>query len=718
MMPACLAKIIRVLWSKGVLSGLLLLTLIVARPAAAQSALALLAEGINAAQREQYDQAARSLRAAQRRLPLLADYAGYWLAWAEFGRRNYAEALRALEPVWNCPIGSPLAGKAALLGARAHLESGNSQEAVKLLKTRWEELPQPDGEFLLGSAWEAAGQPARAAVAYQRVYYGYPASPQAREAGQALERLRRQLGNSYPPPLPQDMLQRADYWLRSRQYRAARAEYQALENQLGGRERELARVRWGAALYFDYDTRSAWEYLRSLEPADPEADAERLYYLAECARRLDLETEMLSFVERLGRLYPNSPWRLKALISAGNRYLLDNQPEKYEPLYRACYENFPEDPEAAYCHWKVAWSLYLARRPEAREALSRHLQRYPSSEQAPAALYFLGRLAEAAGQLGAARAWYEGLLARFPNYYYGALARRKLADAALAKAAPAPAVAELLAKISWPQRSPGDGFHPQANTKQRLERARLLHAAGLSEASFEELRFGARRDGQPHLAAQELAALMAPVEPPYRILQVIKQLVPGYLGFQREEAPKRFWHLAFPFPYRSLIETWARRHRLDPFLLAGLIRQESEFNPGAMSPARACGLTQLLPSQARMLARQLKLRYRTSYLFQPAMNIRLGAYYLRSLLDKYEGRVEVALAAYNAGANRAERWLNWGKFQEPAEFIETIPFTETRTYVQAVLRNAEFYRWLYGSPSVVRKAPQATPRRRPRTSPR
>jgi len=120
----------------------------------------------------------------------------------------------------------------------------------------------------------------------------------------------------------------------------------------------------------------------------------------------------------------------------------------------------------------------------------------------------------------------------------------------------------------------------------------------------------------------------------------------------------------------------------------------------------------------RQALRQLKLPgYRTSMLFQPDFNLRLGRYYLRTLLDKYGGRLEAALAAYNAGPNRLEQWLSWGSFEDPAELIETIPFTETRTYIQAVLRNAEIYRRLYGSapPSVMRKAAgKARPSGRPK----
>ena len=96
------------------------------------------------------------------------------------------------------------------------------------------------------------------------------------------------------------------------------------------------------------------------------------------------------------------------------------------------------------------------------------------------------------------------------------------------------------------------------------------------------------------------------------------------------------------------------------------------------------------------MSRRLKVApYSTLSLFQPAVNLRLGTYYLKMLDTQVGGKVEVALAAYNAGLTRARTWLTWGEFREPSEFIETVPFTQTRGYIQAVLRNADTYRRVY-----------------------
>jgi soluble lytic murein transglycosylase len=133
-------------------------------------------------------------------------------------------------------------------------------------------------------------------------------------------------------------------------------------------------------------------------------------------------------------------------------------------------------------------------------------------------------------------------------------------------------------------------------------------------------------------------------------------------------------------------------------LVAGLIRQESTFQPDALSPAGAIGLMQVLPRTAKRLARRLKLGYARSKLFNPEYNLLVGSLYLADLL-RGEGSPEAALAAFNAGEERVAGWRAERRFEEPAEFVESIPFTETREYVQIVMRNTEMYRLLHGKVS-------------------
>jgi soluble lytic murein transglycosylase len=163
------------------------------------------------------------------------------------------------------------------------------------------------------------------------------------------------------------------------------------------------------------------------------------------------------------------------------------------------------------------------------------------------------------------------------------------------------------------------------------------------------------------------------------------------------ELPKAYWQILFPRPYWSDLTRYAGSNGLDPYLVASLIRQESEFNPEAVSRADAYGLMQLLPKVGKGLAHELRIRhFATDDLTKPTLNLQLGTRYFRQTLDEFGGQVEYALAAYNAGSDRVRDWRSNGTYRDIAEFVESIPFTETREYVQAIMRNANIYRSLYG----------------------
>jgi soluble lytic murein transglycosylase len=459
-------------------------------------------------------------------------------------------------------------------------------------------------------------------------------------------------------------------------------------------------VKMGVADYNGRDTKAAQKYLTDLAVESPEADAERLYYLFLCARRLDDRDGMNQALDQLARRHPDSSWRLEALLAAGNSYLIDNQVEAYEPLYRACYEAFPKEARASTCHWRVTWAHYLQRKDDARDLLREQLRMYPNSDEASSALYFLGRLAEGAQDPASARAYYDEILREYPNYFYASLARERLSDlkgtpTASTSASSTPA-AEFLRQVVFNTRARVRNFEPNATSRLRLERARMLANAELDDWAEGELRFAAQNEDQPHVMGLELAAMARSRGATDQAIRYLKRYAPDYLYLPIDSAPDEFWKLAFPLPYKAEMEKYAKQNDIDPFLLAALARQESEFNPKAVSSSNARGLTQILPSTGRELSRKLKMRpYSTARLFQPQVNLQLGAFYLKSVADKLGGRWEAALAAYNAGLSRANAWSGWGDFREPAEFVETVPFSQTREYIQIVLRNADIYRRLY-----------------------
>ncbi len=655
--------------------------------------LAQLALGVVAYEHKDYPAAIAALRKVPSKLSPIADYTAWYLAASRVESNDVSGIASDLAATHNTASPSPLSAKAWLLEARA-LEATQPAEGARILREHYTELPQPDGDVTLADCYQAANDLVHAAEFYQRVYYQYPnpTGDASTRSGAALLELKDSMGDAYPPPPAHLMLRRAVTLMQMGQYVLARTEYRSLVDQLAGLERDQARVGIGEADFLRGSTTVACSYLRGLELGEPEADAERLYDLGECARRQGDDGEMIAAVERLGRQHPKSPFRLKALVSAANRFLLVNRTDDYLPLYRAAYQDFPAAPAAGLCHWKVTFYAYMHGEADAGELLREHLRSYPDHATAGAALYFLGRRAEQESDFATARACYQRLSQAFENHYYGTLARGRLRRPEVAGAAASAEMSSFLAAVTFPEPKPVPAQTTGATTV-RIERSRLLRTAGLGDLADSELRFGARTDGQPPLLAMEMAGAAGA---PHQAMRIMKSMAPEYLNLALGQAPRRFWELLFPFPYRADVVRAAREKNLDPYLLAGLVRQESEFDPQARSRADALGLTQVRPATGRLFARKVGIkRFSSRLLFQPAANLKIGVSIFSAMLDQNGGKLEQTLAAYNAGPNRAAEWLAWNTYREPAEFVESIPFTETRDYVQAVLRNADVYRRLY-----------------------
>jgi soluble lytic murein transglycosylase len=156
--------------------------------------------------------------------------------------------------------------------------------------------------------------------------------------------------------------------------------------------------------------------------------------------------------------------------------------------------------------------------------------------------------------------------------------------------------------------------------------------------------------------------------------------------------------LAYPLGNSSWINHYAQNRSLDPALLSAVILEESRFNPQAISSAGARGLMQILPRTANQIVRRINVRpYSDELLFDPETNLRLGSWYLSSLWEEFKGKETLALAAYNAGPNLVHEWMAKNPAAGEDEFVENIPYPETRNYVIRVLSSAQVYRLLYGT---------------------
>jgi soluble lytic murein transglycosylase len=622
----------------------------------------------------------------------LGDYVSYYLGTSYLQTGRTAEALANLADFAKTHPDSLLVRDALVSYADALLQEGQPAEAVPLLEQS--RLPvRSDLEFVLGRAYAASGQTAKAAEVLTNIYYTMPAAAEADAAFAELKKLP-----SVPPPSPALRKTRGDALMARHRYADAVDEYRSLANQSGPDQKPAFDLALADALHRAGRNRDAKPVLALLGNETGEINAHRLYLLGQVAWSSNDNDTFYRTVEELRQAAPTSPWLEQALLSAANLHLVHHEYDQALDAFRETQQRFPTGARASYAHWKAAWlTLRQGRNADAEKAFEEQITLYPSGAETPAAVYWRARLAEEDNQPLMARAFYQKLSDRYRNFYYAELARQRMKHLPAATGE-ADTTYPLLDRIPGLDNS-GKVAESEAPTDElHVQKAQLLANGGLVDFAVRELQAAAAANGGTWAPA-ETAQLYDETGHYDQAIEVMKHSAPNYFALDIPDLPRKYWEALFPRAYWNDLKRNAAANSLDPYLVASLIRQESEFNPNAVSLANAVGLMQLLPKTGKLVAHEAKLkRYTASQLYTPAVNLQLGTRYFKGMVDKFGGSFEYALAAYNAGSDRVEEWLGQGKYRDPQEFVESIPFTETREYVQAILRNASVYKQLYGTP--------------------
>jgi soluble lytic murein transglycosylase len=626
----------------------------------------------------------------------LGDYVDYYLGTSYLQTGRTAEALATLTDFAKTHPDSLLVRDAHVSYAGVLLAEGQAAEAATLLEQ--DRAPvRSDVELALGRAYAAAGRTGKAAETLENVYYTMPGSADADTAYLELKKL-----SSVPPPTATQLKTRADGLISRKRYSDAADEYRNLINEISPNstttERSGIQLALADALHRGGKNRDAKLVLALVGGEGGEINAHRLYLLGQVDFATNDNDAFYRTVDELRQASPASPWLEQALLSAANLHLVHHEYDQALDAFREAQARFPNGARASYMHWKAAWlTLRQGRNEEAEKAFEEQIAIYPSGTETPAALYWRARLAEEDNQPLMARAFYQKLSDRYRNFYYAELGRQRL-KLLQAAAADATTTYPLLDHVPPLDNSGKVTDSEPPSDELHVQKAELLGNGGLVDFAVRELQAAAEAVGGSWGPA-ETAQLYDETGHYDQAIEVMKHSAPNYFALDIPDLPRKYWEALFPKAYWSDLKRSSAANGLDPYLVASLIRQESEFNPNAVSRANAVGLMQLLPKTGKLVARQVKLkRYTASQLYTPAVNLQLGTRYFRGMVDKFGGSFEYALAAYNAGSDRVEDWLNQGKYRDPQEFVESIPFTETREYVQAILRNASVYKQLYGTP--------------------
>jgi peptidoglycan lytic transglycosylase len=658
-------------------------------------------------------EAVRALDHLETALPDVADRIAFsrGRALERAGRRK--DALAAWSSV---PDGSRVAPEARLARARLASALGDRDGALQALAPLLSLEPPDDTAkpdlgataLLLAGRLHAGGpspRPDAARRAFLECWAAHPLAPESAECADGLHGLP---APHHAEPGPEDQLRRAEELADANRNDLALKILVKLLPEVppaGSGEAFACRARTtlGRVHRKERDATKAVEMLRPVVEScdDPALRVRALFLLASAASLAGEKDEAIALYRRLARDYPQHPLADDALFNASDLLMRAGRELEAREALAAIVREMPGTDHHDEARFRLAW---LSRRAgDADGAVAQLLAIEESTRDGDPyehgrAAYWRGRVLSARGDAGArvARAIWADLAARYPADYYGLLARVRLLRSPAEGDRPAPPalVATSAASPAW---DPG----PLAQDPH-------------FRAGVALLRMGLLTDAADELGAIDAARLAGQGDPPEQVLLVADlldragdhrtahQLLRTRARVALRKSPAganlRAWRLAYPPAFREDVKRFAPPAGVPVDLLQALMREESALDPRAVSPVGAIGLTQLMLPTAREVARQLKIRRPSrSDLMNGSLNIRLGARYLGQLIRRFDGSVPLAVAAYNAGGGAVSRWLESKGSMELDEFVEDIPYEETRGYVKRVLRSYAAYRLLYGA---------------------
>jgi len=666
---------------------------------------------------------AAALFAEAARHDLVANHAGRLeaRAWLAAGRAKVAArraaALRARYR------GRALRGELARLEAEARAALGDEAGARQAWSAALGHALKAEAraELLAAQArsWQRSGEPAKAGRAWLQIWRSHPQTPQEAQAEQALARLEPVTG-----PLRADaaaQFERCEALFEARLNAGAlRACTDSAQSAAGAAARRESLRRRARTLF---RMRAYKQAVRAFGDLDDGRSGSARLWRARALARSGRGAESIAIFESLGA--GGGRRGARALLLAST--LVREDGPRFTRWLRRVADSAPLAEQRADAHWRLGWAAWRAGHfRSARKAFEAMLKEQRDPLEALRGRYWRARSLSASGNSQAGRAALGEIARRYPFTYYGWRAQQQLhggadgaADGAQPGAAANPGAANErgagasgaeahnstaraagekgAAKSKGASASSAAPGGRSALPSQPRRLIRVLLDAGLREEAAWEvdaLRRQARRRADRLLLAQ----FYQEAERYHAAQQLIlgSYLLDLARGPDPARAPLSLWRSAWPRAYAAEVAAATAQRRVPPQLLWAVVREESGYRPAVVSISGARGLAQIMPDTGRQLARELGQRqFHADELFQPARNLELAAHYLESLLARFNGRTAAAVASYNAGPGAVASWLRKNGALADDEWVEAIPYAQTRGYVRRVLRSVLAYQALY-----------------------
>lgn len=622
------------------------------------------------------DEAATLLAEAEQKLPLLGDYAALHQTEALLKLKKYPEAAAKASSIAKTYPSSLLLRRSEKLNADIFFEAGDYTGAFKAYQAFVEKYPSGSDsvEALYRSAYciELSGDKAGSAPVYRNIWLNNPASPQARRAEERIGELEK---SGVKPAVfsAEELLRRASTLFTQGEYGDSLKTLQSIPLE-GQNPAVISRIdlRTGMAQYRTRNWKQAEKTLAKAAGSSlPAVRSEARFRMARALERQDHHEQAAALYMELAAEGKKQEFADEALMEVAGLRRSSGSYSEAAKLFERVTAEHQDSKFAARAGWEAAWCRYLAGEyVVAADSFRKMLKDEALREKS---LYWLARSLERSGNAAESAQHFRALLDEFPAGFYATWHRSQngLADTR-------EPLGQRNAITELPQIS---GF----------DKPRLLASLGMIEDARTEMTAARKKGGDNKSQFAGLARIYLEMEDYSSAITLFLANRP--VKWDRTTLP--LWTAGYPLAYSTPVRQHTAANSLSEGLIFALMRAESSFIPAIKSPAGAIGLMQLMPATAKATARE-KGTFDSARLTDPEYNIKLGTRHFRDLLKGYDGDVVYSIAAYNAGAAAVARWRKSLKGLAKDEFIESIPYQETRDYVKKVYASAATYRQLYG----------------------
>ncbi len=697
-------------------------------------------EGVTLFQDEKYKKAVQTFEQLRDQYPELDDYVQFFLANTYINLKENQKALNVLQKFLSQYPSHPLADDVRYKAANLLIVEEKYNEAIELytfLLTR-PEKDQGDIYYQLGRAFLGMKNYKDAAFAFHQVVSFHPGHPSIKEARESLQKLLKEDPKLEPQWTEDTLLDHANALLNARFYNSAIKQYESFKKQYPKSSR-IEECEFGIvdAYFRSGQAKKGMDTLEQLvmqyKTTHKELAVRALYTIGTKHWNADRNKQAKEYMQRIIKDYAETPWSDEAYYIIGR---IDQDEKAYKEAtkwYRDLYRTYPYSKFAEESLWRAGWSHYLDQQyAQAEQMFLEGNIAFPTGFYSDDNLYWQGRALEKQKKWQAAIKTYRQLVKASPDTYYGILAQKRLyafnvtaeVEQKNTNNPLAPPELSLLLQDLKQVVQPAiyDEIVLHVNKAFELQGAQLQKYAAkevewieslcsevhslLSTTVSEEKSKSASHLSPQLLVTYFLSRLYAFTEEYLKAIQFVSKIESVLEQSNELSFPYPLETLKYPLAYWEIIKKQAEKNKLDPFLVAAVIRQESAYDPEALSYADARGLMQIIPGTGRRVAKEVGLKnFRTSQLYDPETNIVLGTRHLADLLEKFDGNLYRALAAYNAGLEATNKWWPEKGMGDQEVVVENITYRDTRNYIKHVLRNQHQYRRIYGEYGSVNPGP-------------